>query len=232
MTGLANSTDKPMIFDGPTRDKDSAWSHTPPHLVLVWLAISLPLVLWDSGYVLLRPHSMSGGILHTPLWAPYALYAEVDKVYGTKALEEHNGWTATQTSFNIVETVGYLTYLYLVYTYGEIVPSPGHYQSDPRHRISWHSLKGLNVCRMIHGHVAARAVLLAYSMALLTFSKSSIYWLIEAYSGFDNIGHNNMVRIIFVWIIPNGFWLVFPLYMAYIFGTEILRGLNIGAKRS
>ncbi|KAK4929645.1 hypothetical protein LTR49_003602 [Elasticomyces elasticus] len=205
MTGLANSTDKPMIFDGPTRDKDSAWSHTPPHLVLVWLAISLPLVLWDSGYVLLRPHSMSGGILHTPLWAPYALYAEVDKVYGTKALEEHNGWTATQTSFNIVETVGYLTYLYLVYTYGEIVPSPGHYQSDPRHRISWHSLKGLN---------------------------SSIYWLIEAYSGFDNIGHNNMMRIIFVWIIPNGFWLVFPLYMAYIFGTEILRGLNNGVKRS
>ncbi|KAK3616604.1 hypothetical protein LTR56_025846 [Elasticomyces elasticus] len=205
MTGLANSTDKPMIFDGPTRDKDSAWSHTPPHLVLVWLAISLPLVLWDSGYVLLRPHSMSGGILHTPLWAPYALYAEVDKVYGTKALEEHNGWTATQTSFNIVETVGYLTYLYLVYTYGEIVPSPGHYQSDPRHRISWHSLKGLN---------------------------SSIYWLIEAYSGFDNIGHNNMMCIIFVWIIPNGFWLVFPLYMAYIFGTEILRGLNNGVKRS
>jgi hypothetical protein len=32
--------------------------------------------------------------------------------------------------------------------------------------------------------------------------------------------------LIFLWIIPNGAWLVFPLYMLYVFGQEILEGLD------
>jgi hypothetical protein len=50
--------------------------------------------------------------------------------------------------------------------------------------------------------------------------------LIEALSGFDSIGHNSWTNLIFLWIIPNGAWLVFPLYMLYVFGQEILEGLD------
>jgi len=44
--------------------------------------------------------------------------------------------------------------------------------------------------------------------------------------GFDNIGHNDAMSLIFLWIIPNGAWLVLPSYMMYVFGQEILQGLE------
>ncbi|KAJ4294958.1 hypothetical protein N0V88_005198 [Collariella sp. IMI 366227] len=48
--------------------RPTGWSHTPTTPVLLWLAISLPLVAWDTGYMLMRPHTMPGGSLHWPLW--------------------------------------------------------------------------------------------------------------------------------------------------------------------
>jgi len=48
-------------------------------------------------------------------------------------------------------------------------------------------------------------------------------------TGFDNIGHNDVMSLIFLWIIPNGAWLVFPVYMMYVFGQEILQGLETAA---
>lgn len=29
---------------------EAGWSHTPSNLTLIWLAVSLPLVVWDTGY--------------------------------------------------------------------------------------------------------------------------------------------------------------------------------------
>lgn len=37
-------------------------------------------VLYDAGYILLRPHTMEGGSL-APFWAPYHYYQTVDLVY-------------------------------------------------------------------------------------------------------------------------------------------------------
>lgn len=69
----------------------------------------------------------------------------------------------------------------------------------------------------------------------------------EYYSGFDNVGHNSAVDLIFLWIIPksvnsriaviknvadigrSGAWLVLPSYMIYVTGSEILQGLTIVA---
>ena len=48
-----------------------AWSHVPSNLTLIWLFISLPLVIWDCGYILLRPYTLPGGSLHSPIWVPY-----------------------------------------------------------------------------------------------------------------------------------------------------------------
>ncbi|SLM35542.1 hypothetical protein LPUS_04848 [Lasallia pustulata] len=63
----------------------------------------------------------------------------------------------------------------------------------------------------------------------MTVSKTVLYWLNEYFSGFDNIGHNSWSALLFLWIIPNGAWLVFPSYMIYVFGQEILQGLEIAS---
>jgi hypothetical protein len=52
-----------------------------PRWIWIWFAISIPLVLWDIAFVLLRPYSMPGGSLAF-LWAPYAKYVTVDLSYG------------------------------------------------------------------------------------------------------------------------------------------------------
>jgi hypothetical protein len=166
------------------------WAHTPSNLTLIWLAISLPLVIWDTAYVMLRPHSMPGGKYHEPIWKPYGLYSTVDYVYGFKALEEENGWTAAQVSsaeamtssrgvdaslqgcFNVMETIAYLVYLYLVYAYGQAEATQGRGAPD---KSAMGPLYRLSESRTLTGKVAAYAVLLGYSTASLTFFKTVLY---------------------------------------------------------
>lgn len=224
-----------------SRASRNAWSHTPSNLTLIWLAISLPLVVWDTGYVLLRPYSMPGGALHGP-WKPYALYGTIDYVYGFKAWDAREGWTAAQGWFNAVETIAYFGYLYLVYTHGRPEKRQGRGAPD---KSALGRLRALGESRTIYGKTATWAVLLGYSTALLTFSKTVLYWLREALSGrsilfhrdraadvasdFSGIGHNDAVTLFFLWVIPNGLWLIFPVYMMYVFGMEILEGLGAAA---
>jgi hypothetical protein len=52
-----------------------------PRWIWIWFAISIPLVVWDIAFVLLRPRSMPGGSMAF-LWAPYAKYVTVDLSYG------------------------------------------------------------------------------------------------------------------------------------------------------
>ncbi|KAJ9129405.1 hypothetical protein NKR19_g10386, partial [Coniochaeta hoffmannii] len=98
----SSSTSKPRRT--ATKSGSGGWSHRPSPLTLLWLAVSLPLVAWDTAYVLLRPHTMPGGSLHWPLWVPYELYGRVDHVYGFKAWDSGMGFTAAQGMLNLVET--------------------------------------------------------------------------------------------------------------------------------
>ncbi|RDA92063.1 hypothetical protein CP533_0980 [Ophiocordyceps camponoti-saundersi (nom. inval.)] len=175
------------------------WAHTPSRATLFWMAVSLPLVAWDTVYVLGRPHTMEGGAMHWPLWVPYKLYGEVDHIYGWKAFNARNGFTAAQGMLNLVETAMYLLYL------GLFFKSPS---------------------RRLEGRPAAIAVLVGFSAAVMTLSKTVLYWMNEYYSGFDNIGHNPMLDLIYLWIIPNGAWLVGSSYMIWKLGGEILDGLE------
>jgi hypothetical protein len=150
-----------------TRKAKAAWAHTPSNLVLIWLAISLPLVLWDAGYVLLRPHSMPGGKYHWPLWVPYELYGKTDYIYGWKAFNEKNGFTAAQTVMNLIETAGYIIYLGLVFKFGK--QSVAHGRGAPKNA-GW-----LGQQRNLTGEKAALAALVGYSAALLTLAKTMLY---------------------------------------------------------
>lgn len=101
---------------------------------------------------------MVGGKYHSPLWTPYALYAEIDYVYGWKALQENNSWTQTQTWFNLGEVLAYAVYLGWVLGGGGV---------KGKGRI----LEG----RTLEGRRAAWAVLVGFSAASLTFYKTVMY---------------------------------------------------------
>ncbi|OAA74533.1 hypothetical protein LEL_08114 [Akanthomyces lecanii RCEF 1005] len=184
------------------------WSHAPDAPTLFWLGVSLPLVIWDTVYVLGRPHTMEHGWLHWPLWSPYKLYGEVDHVYGWKAFHAKSGFTAAQGALNAVETLMYLAYAWAFFT--KAVDGGG----------------GAGGKRAITGRCGAQAVLIGFSAAVMTLSKTILYWLNEYYSGFDNIGHNDLVSLVFLWIIPNGAWLVGSTWMIYSLGSDILRGIE------
>lgn len=141
--------------------------HTPSTAITLWLIFSIPLVLWDSGYVLLRPHSMPGNSLHSPLWTPYALYGTIDYIYGWPAFNARNGFTAAQTVVNLFESAGYCYYLWVVWRYGVSV-SAGSGRD-----------KGVLSCltdeRVVAGRVGATALLIAYSASVMTLGKTVLY---------------------------------------------------------
>ena len=136
----------------------TAWIHTPTPLTLLWLFVSLPLVIWDSVYVLLRPHTMPGGKWHQPMYGPYALYGTIDYMYGWPAYEAGNGFTSAQGSMNVLETLGYLGYLYLYWQHG---------------RGKWTYTNGQN--RSLDGRWGGLACLFGFSLSLVTFNKTVLY---------------------------------------------------------
>lgn len=148
------------------------WVHTPSTAMTFWLVLSVPLVLWDAGYVLLRPHSMPGGKLHSPIWTPYALYGTVDYIYGWPAFNARNGFTAAQTVMNLVETAAYLFYLYVVYEYGTSTTLTGRaFQKRGPKGLMWF----LREEKVVPGRIGAIALLVAYSASVMTVSKTLLY---------------------------------------------------------
>ncbi|XDG00601.1 hypothetical protein ABKA04_000216 [Annulohypoxylon sp. FPYF3050] len=218
----------PPSSSSPTSTSPSrqSWTHTPTRLTLLWFSLSLPLVIWDTGYVLLRPLTMEGGSLHYPLYTPYKLYGEVDHVYGWKAFHAHNGFTSAQGSLNVVETLMYLFYVAWYVFKGQKVVVKGLGKGGKSGKGEGKEVGKEKTKKVLSGRPAALAVLVAFSAAVMTLSKTVLYWLNEYFSGFDNIGHNSREDLILLWIIPNGLWLIFPTYMIYSMGSEIVAGLT------
>lgn len=191
------------------------WVHTPSAALTLWLVVSLPLVIWDTGYVLLRPHSMPGGSLHSPVWTPYALYGIVDHIYGWPAVHARNGFTAAQATLNVVETVAYIYYLWVVYRQGATVAT-GRGASKVQKGLMWF----LTGDKVVAGQTGAIALLVAYSASVMTLGKTVLYCrfpfvsqsfngctltfavLNEYFSGFNHVGHNDALTLIFLWAIP------------------------------
>jgi hypothetical protein len=47
----------------------------------------------------------------------------------------------------------------------------------------------------------SQANLVGFSAALMTLSKTLLYWLIEPFSGYQHIGHNSFKDLILLWIV-------------------------------
>ena len=186
---MVSTRQHPRDFASPPRSKSPSpsrgattsgnirkWVHTPSAAVTIWLLASVPLVLWDSGYVLLRPHSMPGNKLHSPLWTPYALYGTIDYIYGWPAFNARNGFTAAQTVLNLFESAAYVYYLFVVYRHGVSMGSVaggrgGGRQKKAQKGIRWFLLDE----KVVPGRVGASALLIAYSASLMTLGKTVLY---------------------------------------------------------
>ncbi|KAK1756473.1 hypothetical protein QBC47DRAFT_401376 [Echria macrotheca] len=208
---LTKSRTRAAAAAGPTSAPAASsvgWYHAPSKFAVYWLAASIPLIFWDAGYVFLRPHSMVGGSLHWPIWSLYKIQAELDHTYGFKEFLAGGGWNYAQSAGNIVENLANMFYLALYWRAGTAL----------------RTASGETVTALT-GRTGAVALLVAFATAVSTTYKTALYWAIEAFSGFDNIGHNPPLQMA-SWIILNGAWLVFPAYLAYSFGAEIVDGLT------
>jgi hypothetical protein len=134
------------------------FTHEPSSIVKFWLTFSTPLIAWDSGYALMRPWTMEGGFLHWPLWVPYKKYGEVDHVYGWKYYNSGSGFTSAQSFMNCVEYTMYLYYFWYWYSNGVKVRAAG---GETR--------------KVLVGRKAAAALLVAFSAAIMTVSKTVLY---------------------------------------------------------
>ncbi|KAK5198718.1 hypothetical protein LTR92_001189 [Exophiala xenobiotica] len=160
---------------------------------------------------------MPGGKLHSPIWTPYALYGTVDYVYGWPAWDNHVGFAAAQAFLNAFETVMYIYYLAVIIKSG----ADKYFTARTIDEFFVGSSE-----KTVSGPGVARAVLVLFSSSVMTLSKTVLYWLNEYFGGFANIGHNTPYRLILLWIIPNGLWLLFPTYMIYVLGKEILANMD------
>jgi len=124
----------------------------------------------------------------------------------------------------LVETLGYLAYLAIVYNKGEQTPQKKGRGAPTG--IGW-----LAEARTLRGRSAGIALLLGYAVSIMTVSKTVLYWLVEYCSGFAHIGHNGAWDLFWLWILPNGLWLVFPSYMIYVFGREMLQAVECAEKK-
>lgn len=171
----SNNSSEPMSSSRiSTRTSDSAsgnkiWAHTPSNLTLIWLIVSLPLVFWDTGYVLLRPHTMPGGSWHSPIWTPYALYGTIDYIYGWPAYNAHNGFTAAQAMLNVIESLFYMYYLWIVFQHGRPSTTKGRGAPKPS-AIGW-----LGEAKVVPGAIGGVASLVAFGAAVMTVSKTMLY---------------------------------------------------------
>lgn len=151
--------------------RGSSFAHAPSKVVLLWLMASIPFVLWDTGYIMLRPHSMPGGWLHSPIWTPYALYGTVDYVYGWPAFNARNGFTAAQGFMNLVETACYLFYLWAVFSHGEVDDSGGGKKKTKKKS----AMERLVQDRVVMGRPGALALLVVSGAMTMTLSKTLLY---------------------------------------------------------
>ncbi|KAB2109306.1 hypothetical protein AG0111_0g3118 [Alternaria gaisen] len=210
----------------PSEINEPAWCHTASNLTIVWLVISMPLVLWDSLYILLRPHTMAGGALQWPIWKPYEIYASIDHVYGWPGWENNDGFGGAQGFLNAIELVLYGLYAMIIYNHG--VPTTGGTGLQLSEGVSEFLAGG----RKVRGKNGNRALIIGFAAAVMTLSKTVLYYFNEYFSGFANVGHNDWATLLLFYGIMNGLWVIFPAYMTVVFATDILQALDIATESS
>jgi hypothetical protein len=118
---------------------------------------------------------MPGGQFHSPIWTPYAIYVEVDHVYGWKAFNNGDGFPAAQSTMNLVEVALYFVYLWIVLKHG------GNSAADGRGAPGKAAVGRLGESKVVRGRMAGLAALAGYTGAALTVGKTLLYGIFYFY---------------------------------------------------
>ncbi|KAF1852153.1 uncharacterized protein K460DRAFT_392277 [Cucurbitaria berberidis CBS 394.84] len=209
------------------------FTHTPHLPLLLWTLFTLPLTIWDTAYILLRPHSFPGGKWHAPFFLSMEPWASTDHLYGPEAWGASEGFTAAQAVVNVLEVGMYTGYVWGVWRGGGL-------GGGARWRIGK---------RRIQGKMAAGAVVLGFAAGVVTATKTGLYcrfffslraWccfcflllmrvvMREVFSGYVYTGHNELHPLLTLWGFMNALYFLASGYMIGAFGTEIYRGLLAG----
>jgi hypothetical protein len=190
----------------PSEVNESTWCHTASNLTVLWIAVSIPLVLWDSLYILLRPHTFEGGALQWPIWKPYEIYAAIDKVYSRSAWDAQEGFGGAQGVLNAVELVMYGLYAMILYNHG--IPAAAGTGAQISQGVGAWFAGGVK----IRGQVGNRALIIGFAASVMTLSKTVLYCeytavcgrfgqllmaldFNEYFSGFASVKHNDWFTI-------------------------------------
>ncbi|KAK7691463.1 hypothetical protein QCA50_004862 [Cerrena zonata] len=86
----------------------------------------------------------------------------------------------------------------------------------------------MNIGYLYLAHVSGSpaAPLLGFASAVMTLSKTVLYWAQEFYCGGCAVGHNDLQTLIIYWIIPNGLWLIVPSFIISRLSKDILASLR------
>ena len=201
-----------------------------------------------------RPHTMPGGKMHWPLWVPYELYGTIDYVYGFPHYEEKGGWGPTQAFGNAIETSMYFLYLYIAFTFGREESTPG--RGAPDNKLSFGRRKvvgreagiavliGFTTAVMtwwktfLYCESCSRIIVLpkltqmkGSSNSLMDTRASVITMLRTSLCSGSSLSKCHLLgqRDASADCGHSGAWLIGSGYMIYIFGAEILQGLEIAA---
>ncbi|KAF8813414.1 hypothetical protein BYT27DRAFT_7180912 [Phlegmacium glaucopus] len=82
--------------------------------ISLWFLVTAPIILWDAGYVLMRPRSMEGGDLRW-FWTGFEMFERIDHVYSVKGYHDRAGFAPAAAISNLIETSLNLAYLYTVH---------------------------------------------------------------------------------------------------------------------
>jgi len=66
------------------------------------------------------------------------------------------------------------------------------------------------------------AILLVFCASALTCAKTLLILLVEIVSGFENIGHNSLADMLFLYFVPNAVWILMPLLVVMSTGQFII----------
>lgn len=166
---------------------------------------------------------MAGGALQWPIWKPYEIYASIDHVYGWPGWENKDGFGGAQGVLNAVELVLYGLYAMILYNHS--VPTTGGTGVQLSEGVGGFLAGG----RKVRGKTGNRALLIGFAAAVMTLSKTVLYYFNEYFSDFANVRHNDWATLLVFYGVMNGLWVIFPAYMTVVFGTDILQALDIAA---
>lgn len=68
----------------------------------------------------------------------------------------------------------------------------------------------------------ALATLLVFAVSTLTAAKTLLILLIEGVTGLSHVGHNPPSDLVWMYLVPNGIWVVVPLIVAAVAGRRLL----------